>query len=82
MIAYEQQKQFIEDDIKKHGDMYRIKYLKEKNENPAGIQIYPKLNTVLNIVYSDKNNSVVAIKIKNKKLTQSYLNLFHQLWGE
>jgi sugar-specific transcriptional regulator TrmB len=79
MIAYENQKDSLTKDINPYKKMYSIKFLKGRDENPAGIHIYPSLNTVLNIIYSDKNQPVTAIKIKNKKLAQGYINLFQNL---
>lgn len=49
-------------------------------ENPSGIHIYPEVNTVLTIIYSDKNRPVTAIKMVNPSLVKGYLNLFGNLW--
>lgn len=79
MLGYESQRSAVEPDVKKE-KIYEVKYLPANIENPAGIHIYPEVNTVLNIMYSDENTPVTAIKIKNKALVQGYLNLFHNLW--
>ncbi|MEN9921530.1 MAG: Sugar-specific transcriptional regulator TrmB [Candidatus Parcubacteria bacterium] len=82
MIAYENQKDSLVKDIEPYKKIYSMKFLKGKDENPAGIHVYPHLNTVLNIIYSDKNQPVTAIKIKNKRLTQGYINLFKNLYSK
>lgn len=79
MISYEDQKSSIEAPANEAG-IYEIKYLSSNTENPAGIHIYPEVDTVLNIIYSDSSHPVTAIMIKNRALTQSYLNLFNNLW--
>lgn len=81
MLAYGTQRDALEKKTKAEG-MYSIKYLPENTENPAGIHIYPEIDTVLNIIYSNEFQTVAAIKIKNRSLTQSYLNLFNNLWKE
>ena len=60
--------------------IYQIRYLPSNIENPSGIHIYPEAKTVLNIIYSDENSPVTAIKIKNPAVVQGYLNLFNSLW--
>jgi uncharacterized UBP type Zn finger protein len=80
MIAYRKQKESIQTEINNEG-MYQVKYLLSGNENPAGIHIYPEAGVVLNIIYSDKNKPVMAIKIKDKDLVLGYMNLFNNLWG-
>lgn len=79
MISYESQRAAIESDVAKEG-MYEVKYLSDNIENPSGVHVYPEVDTILNIIYSDKENPVTAIKIKNKALVQGYLNLFDNLW--
>jgi len=80
MISYESQRSAL--NLDEHSKkIYEIKFLPSNIENPAGIHIYPPANTVLNIIYSDANMPVTAIKIKNKALTQGYLNLFNNLWA-
>jgi sugar-specific transcriptional regulator TrmB len=79
MIAYNSQKPDLEPSLSKM-NVYTTKYLSDDSENPAGIHIYPEINTVLNIIYSDELNPVTAIRIKNKALTESYLKLFKNLW--
>lgn len=81
MISYESQKNSIEGDIKKEG-MYEMKYLPDIIENPAGIHVYPEIDTVLNIIYSNSESPVTAIKIKNEALVKGYLNLFDNLWKQ
>ncbi len=81
MLAYGTQREALEDMTNKEG-IYEIKYLPQESENPAGIHVYPEIDTVLNIIYSNEFQTVAAIKIKNKSLTQSYLNLFNNLWKE
>ena len=79
MISYESQRKEI--DLDKHSKkIYEIKYLPNKIENPSGLHIYPKANTILNIIYSDSSTPVTAIKIKNDKLVKGYLNLFNNFW--
>lgn len=82
MIAYENQKDALLKDIEKNKSLYEIKFLQGQDKNPSGIQIYPQLNTVVNIIYSDSKTNVTAIKIVSSKLTQGYLNLFNSLWSE
>jgi len=79
MISYKNQKKSFEKETQKE-KVYKIKYLTEGIENPAGIHIYPEAGVVLNIIYSDKNKPVTAIKIKDKDLVIGYLNLFTNLW--
>ncbi len=81
MLAYNPQRSAL-DKVTQAEGLYSIKYLPENTENPAGIHIYPEIDTVLNIIYSNEFQTVAAIKIKNKSLTQSYLNLFNNLWSE
>jgi|GEM_PF-1779201 len=78
MLGYESQRGAIEPDIAGL-DYYDVHYLPNEIENPAGLHIYPSVGIVLNIIYSDKNTPVTAIKIKNKALTEGYLNLFKNL---
>lgn len=79
MISYEDQKSSIKSLADAEG-IYEIKYLSSNTGNPAGIHIYPEIDTVLNIIYSDDRQPVTAIMIKNKALAKSYLNLFNNLW--
>lgn len=79
MLSYESQRCSIEPDISNE-TIYDIRYLPDNIENPAGVHIYPAVNTILNIIYSDEKTPVTAIKIKNSALTQGYLNLFNNLW--
>jgi sugar-specific transcriptional regulator TrmB len=81
MIAYEHQKKALTEDIEKYKEYYEIKYLTSGNENPGGIHIYPSINTVLNIIYSNEYRSVVAIKIEDESLSVGYKNLFDSLWN-
>jgi sugar-specific transcriptional regulator TrmB len=81
MLAYGTQRDALQETTNKEG-IYEIKYLPQETENPAGIHIYPEIDTVLNIIYSNESQTVAAIKIKNKSLTQSYLNLFNNLWKD
>lgn len=80
MIGYKNQKESFEKEILME-NMYKTQYLASEMENPAGIHIYPEANVVLNIIYSDKNKPVTAIKIKDKNLVKAYLNLFNNLWS-
>jgi sugar-specific transcriptional regulator TrmB len=79
MISYENQISSIKSLADETG-IYETRYLPANTENPAGIHIYPEIDTVLNIIYSDDKHPVTAIKIKNKALTESYLKLFNNLW--
>jgi sugar-specific transcriptional regulator TrmB len=81
MLAYELQRQAIVPDITGLA-IYKIKFLPNNIENPSGLHIYPEAHIVLNIIYSDNNNPVTAIKIKNFSLVQGYLNLFNNLWQQ
>jgi sugar-specific transcriptional regulator TrmB len=81
MLGYESQRQAIDPDIKPEG-MYEVKYLPNNIENPSGLHVYPEIDTVLNIIYSDNTKPVTAIKIKDKSLVQGYLNLFNNLWSQ
>ncbi len=80
MIGYESQRGAIEPWIQKES-LYNVHYLSPTLENPSGIHIYPDLDTVLNIIYSDDHEPVTAIKIGNAALARGYLQLFHNLWG-
>lgn len=80
MIAYENQKPALESDVRKER-IYEIHYLPSEMENPSGLHVYPEIGTILNIIYSDKQNPVTAIRIKNEALVQGYLNLFRNLWA-
>ncbi len=79
MIGYADQKDAIDPWTTPIG-LYETRYLPSNLENPSGIHIYPALDTVLNIIYSDDNQPVTAIKIRNASLTLGYLNLFENLW--
>ncbi len=79
MVGYDLQKDEIEPYTSKEG-MYEVKYLPSDMENPAGVHIYPEIGVVLNIIYSDKLNPVIAIKIKSKEFVRSNLHLFNNLW--
>lgn len=79
MIGYKNQKEAFEKEIAGE-KMYKVRYLPSDMENPAGIHIYPEADVVLNIIYSDQNKPVTAIKIKDKNLVKAYLNLFNNLW--
>lgn len=79
MISYESQRKAIAQDVA-HEGIYAVKYLPDDVENPSGVHVYPEIDTILNIIYSDTNNPVTAIRIKNKELVQGYLNLFNNLW--
>lgn len=79
MIGYEPQRTAIEPSTRKEG-MYQVKYLPANLENPSGIHIYPAIGVVLNIIYSNAQTPVTAIKIKSESLTTGYLNLFENLW--
>lgn len=79
MISYESQRNAIAKDIAREG-VYEVIYLADQIENPSGVHVYPEIDTVLNIIYSDRNNPVTAIRIKNKSLVLGYLNLFGNLW--
>ncbi|MBI2410275.1 MAG: hypothetical protein HYV32_00060 [Candidatus Kerfeldbacteria bacterium] len=79
MIGYEPQRAAMEDVLKKE-NMYQVRYLPANLENPAGLHIYPEVDTVLNIIYSTVQQPVTAIKIRNAALVQGYLNLFNNLW--
>ena len=81
MIGYRNQKESFQEDANKEG-MYSIKYLPSATENPSGIHIYPEAGVVLNIIYSDTNKPVTAIKIKDRSLVKGYMNLFTNLWKE
>jgi predicted transcriptional regulator len=79
MIGYASQRESIQGDITGLR-YYSMRYLPDSVENPAGVHIYPELSLVLNIIYSDKNTPVTAIRIRNESLTKGYLNLFNNLW--
>ncbi len=79
MIGYEPQRKAIDPWIKKEG-IYDMRYLAAHLENPSGIQVYPEAGIVLNIIYSNEQTPVTAIKIQNESLTKGYLNLFENLW--
>jgi len=79
MIGYEPQRKAVDPSARAE-KIYRVRYLPANLENPSGIHIYPEAETVLNIIYSDDVTPVTAIRIKNKALTQGYLNLFQNLW--
>jgi len=79
MLGYEPQKSAIAPSAAQEGN-YEVRYLPANMENPAGIHIYPDAGIVLNIIYSDEQTPVTAIKIKNPSLTRGYLNLFENLW--
>ncbi|MBU1032569.1 MAG: helix-turn-helix domain-containing protein [Patescibacteria group bacterium] len=80
MIAYEPQRSSIKPDNRSE-DIYEVRYLPAKLENPAGIHIYPEVNTVLNIIYSDATTPVTAIRINYSAFAKSYLQLFNNLWN-
>jgi sugar-specific transcriptional regulator TrmB len=79
MISYESQRESIADDVAKE-KIYEVRYINDNIENPAGVHIYPEIDTVLNIIYTDKINPVTAIRIKNKALAQGYIHMFNNLW--
>ncbi len=79
MLSYESQRSAIDPYTKKEG-IYEIRYLPSNIENPAGVHIYPDIHTVLNIMYSNQNTPVTAIKITDHSLAQGYLHLFNNLW--
>lgn len=79
MIGYEPQRAAIDPWIKKEG-MYAMRYLPANLENPSGIHIYPDVGIVLNIIYSDDQTPVTAVKIRSEPLAKGYLNLFENLW--
>jgi len=81
MIGYSDQKKSFQGEAEKEG-IYTVKYLTSRIENPAGIHIYPEIDVVLNIIYSDQMKPVTVIKIKDKDLVKGYLNLFNELWKE
>jgi sugar-specific transcriptional regulator TrmB len=80
MIGYEPQRKSIDPDIQREG-IYEMRYLPQNLENPSGVHIYPEAGIILNIIYSDEQNPVTAIKMNNKKLVDGYLNLFNNLWA-
>lgn len=82
MLAYNDQSKGMSKDLEDYKEIYETKYISGDEKNPAGLHIYPKLNTVLNIIYSDDNSPVKAIKIKDKRLTEGYMNLFKNLWDK
>ncbi len=79
MLAYDSQRSAIEPDTTGN-PLYDVRYLPDEIENPAGIHIYPAIDTVLNIIYSNETTSVTVIKIRNKALAEGYLHLFKNLW--
>ncbi|MDP3989148.1 MAG: helix-turn-helix domain-containing protein [bacterium] len=81
MIAYKNQKDSFQTEIVAE-NAYQVRYLPSDLKNPAGIHIYPGAGVVLNIIYSDINRPVTAIKIKDQYLVKGYLNLFNSLWKE
>jgi len=81
MIAYAAQRTAIETDTNKES-IYTVKYLQDSTENPAGLHIYPELNTVLSIIYSDEHSPVIAIKITHTALVEGYMKFFSHLWEE
>ena len=80
MIAYENQRPSLSN-LGDESDMYEIKYLASSMENPVGVHVYPEAGVVLNIIYSEADKPVTAVKIKNKLLAEGYLNFFNNLWG-
>jgi sugar-specific transcriptional regulator TrmB len=80
MIGYKNQKESFQKETEREGS-YKIKYLDTSTENPAGIHVYPEAGVVLNIIYSNREQPVTAIKIKDQNLVKGYLNLFNTLWG-
>ncbi|MEI6553186.1 MAG: helix-turn-helix domain-containing protein [bacterium] len=80
MIGYKNQKESFQRETEREGS-YNIKYLESDTENPAGVHIYPEAGVVLNIIYSNKEQPVTAIKIKDHNLVKGYLNLFNTLWN-
>jgi predicted transcriptional regulator len=79
MIGYEPQRRAIDPWTAKE-EIYETRYLPPQLENPSGIHIYPEVDTVLNIIYSNEQTPVTAIKIQNAALTKGYLHLFQNLW--
>lgn len=79
MLAYESQRDALSKDIENES-MYEVRYLPDNIENPAGVHIYPEANTVLNIIYSDDQVPVTAIRIRDQRLVDGQLNLFRNLW--
>ncbi|MEK7092357.1 MAG: helix-turn-helix domain-containing protein, partial [Patescibacteria group bacterium] len=79
MLSYEHQKKAL-DQLVREIPIYQIRYLPSNIENPSGVHIYPEVKTVLNVIYSNEDTPVTAIKIKNPALVQGYLNLFNNLW--
>jgi sugar-specific transcriptional regulator TrmB len=80
MIGYKNQKSAFQKETEKEGS-YEVRYLDASTENPAGVHIYPEAGVVLNIIYSNKEHTVTAIKIKDQSLVKGYLNLFNTLWN-
>lgn len=81
MLGYVLQKEAIATDVNKE-DMYEVRYLSDRVENPAGIHIYPELGVVLNIIYSDETTPVTAIRIDHSALVNGYLRFFNNLWQQ
>ncbi len=79
MIGYQDQKESFAKEIAEE-NVYDVRYLPSGFQNPAGVHIYPEAGVVLNIIYSTDSKPVTVIKIKNKSLTQGYLNLFNNFW--
>ena len=79
MLGYENQRSVIQADVCREG-IYQIRFLPNSYENPAGVHIYPEAATILNIIYSDEQSPVTAIRIKNTSLADGYMNLFQNLW--
>ena len=79
LLCYENQRDAIEPEIKGIKN-YRVKYLSDEFENPAGLQIYPAANTVFNLIYPDETNPITVIKIVSESLSKGYENLFRNLW--
>jgi predicted transcriptional regulator len=80
MIGYASQRSSFLEEVSREG-IYDVRFIPKSVENPAGIHVYPDAGITLNIIYSDQNAPITAIKIKNAKLTQGYLNFFDNLWA-
>ncbi len=80
IIAFEKDKEELEQNLKHLPSRYEVRYLKYDLPDPRVLDVYPDLNIVLHNIYSEDDRSVTAIKIVNKVYTQECLELCKKLW--
>lgn len=80
MISYESHRGMLEKDLTGQKDLYDIRYLPDKVENPSGVRVYPEAGVIVNMIFSTSTQPVTAIRIKNDDLVRGQLNLFENLW--